>query len=1022
EKEVHTNEFGSFTTEFLLPSGGLNGEYELKTESGNALFRVEEYKRPAFDILFAVQEETFQLGDSLLVKGTVKTYNGVPVQNAPVRYTLTRQSYTGLRKLFTDKETLLASGNVMPDETGQFAIPLLLETTKPEEDKNSFFVYKIEATLTNEVGETQTSTTSITAGNYSLLLSAKINKLIGKEQPGMAVFSVVNLTDTPVNREGIYKLFPVTGAEKRVTASHPVYSGTFVSKKETSLSAWKSLPSGEYKLSLSVRDTQGRESVYEQEITLFSMNDTRPPVETKVGYYPLNTKFNASHPASFLFGTSEKDTYVFMDVFNGNRHLDSKTLLLSDSLMRFDYPYKEEYGGGLTVSFSFVKKGKLYQQQVDLEKRLPEKKLKITREVFRDKLSPGQKEEWKYIVKTPQGLPAVAEMLATLYDASLDKIWKNDQTLEVRYGFRLPFVNWTTEYVRNNYYSFWFPYTFLKTPEQVYDRLQTNLSIYKDEAVITGYGKPSKVTRKLSSAIRVRGGTNEITETETIANTSGVGSQGEVTGLRANFAETAFFYPQLHTNEKGEIVFSFTVPESLTRWNFRGYAHTKGMLTGIINGEAVTTKDFMLVANPPRFAREGDKTSIAAVLTNLTGKNLTGTVTFTLFDPMTEKIIAVQKQVFHTETEKTTGINFFFHADDKYKLLGCRFIAQSGEFSDGEQHLLLVLSNQERIVETIAMPVRGKEKREFSLQSLYNANSPTAVNRRLTIEFSGNPAWYALQALPVLSLPTEDNAVSLAAACYANTLAASVVKANPRIKTVFDTWKLQGGTEETFLSNLQKNQEIKNIWIEESPWLTGATNETEQIQRIATLFDLNRIQNKNHTALTKLRELQHADGSWAWYKGMKGSRYITEFVTKTLVRLSILTANSSDNEVQSMLQAAFAFLHKESVKEYQNMLQEEKESHTHIGISAAALQYLYLIALSEEKVPAGGDTQKAYSCFLKKASESLASQSLNEKAFSAVVLHKAGRINEANAFIASLKEYAVQTDEQGMHFAFNETP
>jgi hypothetical protein len=1019
EKEVHTGEFGSFTAEFMLPSGSLNGEYELKTEGGSALFRVEEYKRPAFNILFAAQEETFQSGDSLRVKGTVKTYNGIPVQNTPLKYTLTRHSYTGLRKLFADKETLLTSGSVIPDETGQFTIPLVLESEKPEENKNTLFVYKIEATLTNQAGETQTSTTSITAGSHSLLISAKIDKIICKEQPRAAVFSVVNLTDTPVNTEGTCELFPLTAAGKPLTEKHPAYSGTFVSNTETPLAAWQSLPSGKYKLLLSVKDAQKRESVYEQEITLFSMNDTRPPEETKAGYYPLNTRFDASHPASFLFGTSEKDTYVFMDVFNGNRHLDSKTLHLSDTVLRFDYPYREEYGGGLTLSLCFVKKGKLYQQQVSLEKRLPDKKLKITREVFRNKLFPGQKEEWKLIVKTPQGLPAVAEMLATLYDASLDKIWKNSQIMEVYYNFRLPSANWTTEYLRNNHYGFWFPYTRLKTPEQIYDRIQTATPLYNRGAIrVTGYGKMSKTTRQSPAG----GETNEITETETIAGTFNPASQKEPTGLRTNFAETAFFYPQLHTNEKGEIVVSFTVPESLTRWKFRAYAHTKGMLTGMIEDETVTAKDFTLAANPPRFVRAGDNASVAAVLTNLTGKNLTGTVTFTLFDPLTEKNIAVQKQPFHTETEKTTAIKFSFHADGKYSLLGCRIIAKSGEFSDGEQHLLPVLSNQEHILETIAMPLRGKEKREFSLHSLYNANSPTAVNRRLTVEFSGNPAWYALQALTVLSLPAEDNAVSLAAACYANTMAAHVVNANPRIKTMFDTWKLQGGTKETLLGNLQKNREIKNILIEESPWLTEAADETEQMQRIATLLDLNQIQNKNHTALTKLRELQHTDGSWAWYKGMKGSRYVTEFVAKTLVRLSVLTADSPDNEIQPVLQATFAFLHKEAVKEYQQILQEEKNGHKHTGISAAALQYLYLIALSEEKIPAGGETQKACSYFLKKTSESIASQSLNEKALSAVILQKAGHINEANAFIASLKEYAVQTDEQGMHFAFNELP
>ncbi|KAA6306841.1 hypothetical protein EZS27_041495, partial [termite gut metagenome] len=232
----------------------------------------------------------------------------------------------------------------------------------------------------------------------------------------------------------------------------------------------------------------------------------------------------------------------------------------------------------------------------------------------------------------------------------------------------------------------------------------------------------------------------------------------------------AFFYPQLRTNENGEIVFSFTVPQSLTRWNFHGYAHTKGMLTGTIDGETVTSKDLMLTPNLPRFVRTGDKTSVAATVTNLTGKNLAGTVTFTLFDPMTEKVITTQKQAFTAETGTTTSASFLFTADSKQNVLGCRIVAQSGNFSDGEQHLLPVLSNQESITETLAMPIRGEEKKAFSIESLFNNNSKTATNRRLTIEFSANPAWYAVQALPALSQPTENNTVSLAAAYYANTL------------------------------------------------------------------------------------------------------------------------------------------------------------------------------------------------------------------------------------------------------------
>ena len=273
--------------------------------------------------------------------------------------------------------------------------------------------------------------------------------------------------------------------------------------------------------------------------------------------------------------------------------------------------------------------------------------------------------------------------------------------------------------------------------------------------------------------------------------------------LRTNLAETAFFYPQLRTNEQGEISFSFTMPESLTRWNFRGYSHTKGMLTGTLDGKATTSKEFMLTPNLPRFVRVGDKTSLAASISNMTGKPQAGTVSLVLFDPMTEKVISTQKQKFSLAAGKTMGVDFQFIVSDKYEIVGCRMIADSGTFSDGEQQLLPVLSNKEHLVETLPMPVRGEETRTFSLDHLFNQQSKTATDRKLTVEFTGNPAWYAVQALPSLSLPTSNNAISWATAYYANTLASFIMNSQPKIKAVFESWKLQGGTKETFLSNLK---------------------------------------------------------------------------------------------------------------------------------------------------------------------------------------------------------------------------
>ena len=490
--------------------------------------------------------------------------------------------------------------------------------------------------------------------------------------------------------------------------------------------------------------------------------------------------------------------------------------------------------------------------------------------------------------------------------------------------------------------------------------------------------------------------------------------------LRTNFAETAFFYPQLRTNEQGEVAFSFTMPQSLTRWNFRGYSHTKDMMTGMLDATAVTAKEFMLTPNMPRFVRVGDKTQIAAGIANLTGKAIKGTAVFTLFDPTTEKIISTGRQKFSVEAGKTASVSFRFDVTDRYELLGVRIVADGGTFSDGEQHLLPVLSDKEYITETLAMPVRGEETRTFSLDSLFNGNSRTATDRRLTVEFTGNPAWYAVQALPVLSEPSTDNAISWATAFYANTLAGYIANSQPRIKAVFDNWRLSGGTKETFLSRLEQNQDVKNILLGESPWLLEATTEAEQQQRIATLFDVNQLNYRNMASLLKLKELQGEDGAWSWFGGMSGNRYVTGYITGLLVRLSLLTDKALPEEAAMMKAKAFDYLNKEALKEYRAIRKAEKNGTKITVLSDATMEYMYLVSLGSVKL--SGEYAKAFGYFLTKLGRNLESGTMIRKAQTAVILQKAGHKTEADEFIASIKEHLVQTDEMGAHFAFHANP
>ncbi len=1046
QKKVRTNEFGSFATDFALPSACLNGMFSLIVGNSRTSIRVEDYKRPTFDITFEKQAGSYQLGDQIEVKGKIQSYSGVLLQDLPVKYTVKRSAFSLWR--FAES-TQIASGEVTANENGEFTIPVRLEENDVyKNDARVYYRYSVEATATNVAGETQSSTDVISAGNRSLVLQTELSDKICKDKPFHTVFKVQNLNGQPVEVKGTFFLYQAKDADFKKLDEKPVATGTFTSNEEMTIH-WGNLPSGPYVLKAVVKDGQGKEVTADANTILFAWEDKRPPVETPVWFYEANTEFDAAHPALFCFGTSKKDAYVMMNVFSGNELLESRVMNLSDTIVHFYYPYKESYGDGVFINFCLVRDGQVYQEQVRLKKRLPDKTLTMKWEVFRDKLRPGQKEEWKLTIQTPQGQAAEAEMLATMYDASLDKIWNRKQNFSIYYNQIIPYSNWMSGYFGNNSFNYWWNHKYLKVPAMEFDHFVTQGMGSIEEALngrvpgvmVRGYGvqKQAAMTgnvmiRGVSSRSKVEAkyvpamdeNVYEYMEADLVEAGKPDGASEEETlpeapaDLRTNLAETAFFYPQLRTNEQGEVSFSFTMPESLTRWNFRGYSHTKGMLMGTLDGEATTSKEFMLTPNLPRFVRVGDKTSVAASISNMTGKPQAGTVSMILFDPMTEKVISTQKQKFTVEAGKTIGVSFMFTVSDKYEILGCRMIADSGTFSDGEQRLLPVLSNKEHLVETLPMPVRGEETRTFSLDSLFNHHSKTATDRKLTIEFTGNPAWYAIQALPSLSLPENNNAISWATAYYANTLASYIMNSQPRIKAVFDSWKLQGGTKDTFLSNLQKNQEVKNILLSESPWVLEAQTEEQQKERIATLFDLNNIRSNNIAALTRLQELQNSSGAWSWYKGMTGSRYVTTYIAELNARLAMMTGEQPSGTALALQKNAFTYLHQEALKEYREILKAQKDGVKFTGVSGSILQYLYLIALSGEQVPASN--KAAYTYYLSKIGEMLPTASMDTKAIAAIILDKAGRKKEAQEFIASLKEHLTKTDEQGMFFAFNENP
>ena len=1030
--EVRTNGFGSFSGQFVLPSPCLTGYFSLRAADTSVSFKVEEYKRPTFDVTFEPVKVEYQVGDSIEVVGMAKTFAGAPVQNARVHYNISR-SYAWVWR-FMGRGSARWEGEAMTDADGKFSVPVHFEIDSDRRESPLwYYTYNIQADVTDGAGETQQANLSLPLGSTSMVLNMdNLPDNLVKEKKLEIKLTAMNLSGEPVDTPVTYQVVEMEeqkdGQEKE---GRKVLTGTVEANKSFVPEAIYALPSGNYRLKLSAKDTQGRECTASKNFLLFSLNDKRPPFVITDWFYQDGLEFDAASPATVYIGSSEKNVYLLYDVFAGNKRLESKRIELSDSVVSFRFPYKKEYGDGILVSMAFVKDGRLYSHNARIMKPAPEKKLQLKWTTFRDKLRPGQQEEWKLTVLYPDGSPAEAEMLATMYDASLDKIYSAHKLdFGVDFHYVVPLTYWNTSYMRNAYLYVDFPLKRFRAVPLEYSELIIP-STGRMEAMVVGYGGSPRATLAGALKIRGRSAANAVMNQEAVTDmvlqeemveTSAqekveMGSSEELaeTGdiqIRENFAETAFFYPQLRTNEKGEVSISFVLPESLTRWKFMGLAHTRNVDYGKIEATATASKEFMLQPNMPRFVRVGDKANIAASLMNLSDKGVKGTVRMELFNPETEKVFYSQKQKFDVKGGETGHVNFTFEVGDKYAVMACRMVADGDTFSDGEQRYIPVLTDKQWVTETVPLNVNGEGAHIFSLENLFNKHSKTASEQRLTVEFTAHPAWYAVQALPVVANPQNEDALSWATAYYAHSLAACIVKENPRIKQIFDSWKAQSGTKETFMSNLQKNQELKNILLAETPWLTEATNEAEQKQRIATLFDLNTMNSQLAVSVEKLGELQNADGAWSWYKGMQGSRYVTTQVMEMLVRLNALTHQDADSRMQPMIQKGFEYLGKQAAEEYKSMKEAEKKGAVGLRPSEQVLRYLYICVL-DGKAPVD---KKVNQYFIDKLSGEGKELTIYGKALGAIILQQAGKVAEAKLFMQSLMEYSVVTDEMGRYF------
>ncbi len=948
KQEVKTDEFGTFQGTFELPKSGKMGVYRLQTDRGSTTFRVEEYKRPTFDVKFDEVKTAYRAGDSIRVTGVARTFAGAPVQGAKVSYRVVchESSFWRMRGMVAHQVT----GETTTDAEGRFEVPVQFLPVSDGE-KYWFYTYEVSADVTNVAGETQAGSLNLPLGSSSLRLFIPDweGSTLIKEQPKELTFNVTNLKNNPVETEVDYQVW---------SQGRQVLQGKATSNKEFVPEAIYALPSGSYELKAIVTDESGKKNEQTVKFVLLSLNDKRLPDGVDHWCYQSSDEFDADGTATIYFGSKEKDVYLFYDEMWGNNEMERKRITFSDSILTFRYTYREAYGDGLRCSFAYLKNGELYVKNLYIKKPKPDKALLLKWKTFRDKLQPGKQETWILSILRPDGKPADAQLMATMYDASLDQLAPHAWRFGLSFARSFPNVSWRYERDRQVWWNFSFSWKRLKYPSLEYSYLDipsSKVVLFREEVMSMG-GRPMMMKASANRAMVTHDAVMEESAQEDLAL-----EETDNVQLRSNFAETAFFYPQLRTDAQGEVNIEFTLPESLTEWKFMGLAHTRDMDYGSIVAKAVASKDFMLQPNLPRFVRVGDEVNVAASLVNLSDKKIQGTVRMELFVPETEKVVLVQKRPFVVNASETSQVSFGFKVSDKYEGLAVRMVADGGLFSDGEQRYLPVLSNKQKLTESVLLNVNGKGKYTFSLENLFNYHSKSVSRPKMIVEFTGNPLWYAIQALKVMENPESDNALSWTTAFYANSLLDHLARTEPRLA---DSLKVEG------------------------------------------------VEGRIAEAVMKLSSLQGKDGAWSWFKGMPGSRYMTTQITELIARLRMMTGSLSAAEVVKMYQKAWNFLGKEVSEEVLRMKELEKKGVKNLLPSEQAIQYLYIGALDKE-LTVQSDVKKY---LLDKLTESSRALTIYGKALVAIIMKQADKTAEADEFLQSLMEYSVMTEDMGRYF------
>lgn len=1006
---VQTDAFGTASGEFALPQACLPGRFSISVDSrsvsGRNYFRVEAYKRPTFTATTQPVKTAYALGDSVTVEGEAKTYSGVAVADARVQYTVRRTAWF----FYNDDEMAPQSGETTTDAEGCFKLPVLLESPENEADaalpRYNRYAYVVDYTVTAPNGETAQGSATLSVATCKAWLEVSAPQTIYRRQgAALPTFGIRQLNAQGENMaaKGTFVLRK-GGAE--------VARGAFDTNEPLAISQLAQLPSAQYTLSVQTAEAAADTVTF----TLLRDTDTTPVMANQPFFFYKETA-NDGAAARIVVGSTEKDACLFYDVVAGNRVMESRRIMLNNELLHLTFDYKEAYGDGAVLCLAMVRHGQLYEESVSVEKPKPDKRLLLHWTSFRSRLTPGQQEEWRVQITRPDGTPADAQMMACLYDASLDALVKNTWAdYAVSFYRYLPSPLWQTNWTVHGLALYGvYDYKRLSVPDVQYSRWRNDLFNYERVYDLAGIrpprrmrtmaalevDKPMMMLAKANVATDMydAGAAESASSNQKKEAAGGAPQPLQTAAPRTNFAETAYFRPALRTNSKGEVVMAFTLPESMTQWNFAALAHDRDMNHGRLDTTVVARKDFMVEPALPRFLRQGDTTDLPVKVTNLSGKAVSATLTLTLGD-------AVNGQLYHKADAKVTlapgeshVYTFPYQAKGNEGVMVCRAMAQGKGFADGEEHYLPVLTNEVQVTRTLPFSQTKAGVLTLRTDTLFNVEG--ASHRALSVEVSSNPTWYAVTALPALQ--GTDGCISAndwATRFYALAIGQQVVHDNPEIKA------LASGSSTAELDALAK---LKAEGLTDlTPWLQQGTAEQERAEALRQMFDVELTAARMATAIDKLKTLQQADGAYSWYPGMGGNAYTTLEVATLLARVENLT---SCQQGHRQLAQAMDWLKQYIAGVVREMKRAEKETGHKVLPGELTMRYLYLLTLTGDKL----DDNASY--LVARAALQNKDFTMYGKAVAVQVMAHYGKKAEAELLLKSLLEHTVTKDSMGRWF------